>query len=243
MCTDPGCPYNRWLYSGSGYPGGDYLQEWEQDRTRRHFDRLEEIVMSPHKLGIGPAAGLTSHTGTPAGSLNSYPIITYPKQSRVRPLSPVKASKINILCCFGRRNKSQGRSEMSLQDRSSSVPSSLQPPPYSLNPIPPPDPRTSSRATTVNSCSTCSTSSKSMCSCCNDDLPDDPTAPHAFTVDAGRGKAGKKKRSGCAAYIPRCNVACCASLTFMTLCVIGLTVVLLYLRFATSVMSEGMAEV
>ena len=259
MCTDPGCPYNRWLYSEAAFPQNKFVEEWEQDRTRRHFDRLEEIIMSPTKFGPshllhgGSSSRGTTSTEAKDDSESSYPVVTLPKSERdAASHSNVKSS----LCCFGAKQKSfapdqyGGRNDVMLEE-GSYLPSprhldqGIPPPPYSIaasmgsssvhelreiptkSQLPPP-----SRSSTPSSCSTCPPSStRSSCSCCASSMPVDPTAPHAFTIEAGisnrrgirpAGAAGRpSKKTGLVAWVPRCNTVCCASLTFMSICVIG----------------------
>jgi hypothetical protein len=229
MCTDPGCPYNRWLYSQASFPAPRYVMEWEQDRTRRHFDRLEEIILSPSKMAANSSRSSTEAKDE-SGSNGSYPVVTLPKSIR-HDDSQVKSS----LCCLSGQKSGADRNRL-IAEEGYYQPSRLQhkqtlPPPYSevtgtelksldVESLPP----TLSRPSTPSSCSTCP-SSKSSCSCCEGSEPTDPTAPHAFTTDPGRGKRAAKgppkKKRGVAVCVPRCNIVCCASLTFMTFCVIG----------------------
>eukprot|EP00088_Acartia_fossae_P030099 TRINITY_DN3106_c0_g1_i1.p1 TRINITY_DN3106_c0_g1~~TRINITY_DN3106_c0_g1_i1.p1 ORF type:complete len:378 (+),score=83.48 TRINITY_DN3106_c0_g1_i1:190-1323(+) len=271
MCTDPGCPYNRWLYSGASYPTVQYVDEWEQDRTRRHFDRIEEIIMSPKSTAGLPRPKLSKCLEEDGGngsinSTHSYPVVTLPKSLRDSLLEHDHVE--SSICCFGSHKKSEDASPKG-PEYSINTSSGLPPPPYDSLPPPPPRFTASHEMRNIESvcsdytaigdgggarsvCSTCPTTSssastRSSCSCCASSEPEDPTAPHAFTMDmrklAKAQAVAAKKRSkskGVCAWVPSCNTACCATSTFIIFCLLGLTALLLYLKFHTNAMNEGM---
>ena len=99
---------------------------------------------------------------------------------------------------------------------------------------PAPSPWLDSRPSSACSCSSHS-SSHSSCSSCIP-VPDNPNAPYAFTVK-DRPPPGNRGRR----RLP-CDISSCATLAFMTVCLLGLVAVLLYLHFNTKAMHHGMTE-
>jgi len=90
-----------------------------------------------------------------------------------------------------------------------------------------------SRPSSACSCSSRS-SSHSSCSSCIP-VPDNPNAPYAFTVKDRPPPANRGRRRPC-------DISSCATLSFMTVCLLGLLAVLLYLHFNTKAMHHGMTE-
>lgn len=206
VCTDPDCPYNRWLYSKEEFPSDQCLLDWEDTPNQQSLltqsigynnpSSLESTRIPQNNSTLTASDTSKQSCGPPPYTTGNYranyPIITLPKSARKK-----RHSKSPI----------DGISDVKL-------------------PLP--------EAVSLSGCS-CETSSvTSSCSTCIVE-PEDPTAPHAFVV-----QDGAKKRGGGNQCLPDCDISCCASLSFMSFCVVGLVALLLYLYFNTNAMKKGM---
>ena len=235
VCSEPDCPYNLWLYADQEYPAQLQLSDWEKKKLQTKIQIPRVALPAPKCLsGLDPSPPATSSSESCSSPTNRssalppysetiisasqsasvsvnleepyYPIITLPRSKRDKSNGNSYLRRSG-LCCL----------PLEVQDKD----------PYAI--------KLGSLMTEPRPESSCSCSTRSSCSCCSSGIPEpeDPTAPHAFTVQDGA--AAKKKKRG-----KGCNTACCASLTFIVFCILGLACLLLFLYFNTNAMNEGM---
>lgn len=96
VCTDPDCPYNRWLYGEEEFPSEEHLSEWEEAVNQQSLSSqsiscniptsLESTRIPQNNSTLTNSDTSKQSSGPPpytSGSYRStYPIITLPKSAR-----------------------------------------------------------------------------------------------------------------------------------------------------------------
>lgn len=227
-CRDLDCPYNRWLYGRHEYPSRTDLARWEAAAAgggRRCSDRRNSTTAAVgHRCSpgfpalIAPSAGGTGTTTSSSSSSGGA-------SSGAR-LQPEQLTG-------------------SIYERWGGPQSILAPPYPALgvfhsSPAVPPGRGGEGKAGAAGflcGANLCTSSADSTCSCSSCiELPDDPSAPYAFTVNNKPAKMRRSRCGGCCC----CGHICCIVSTFVVVTLLILASLLLYLYFNTKVMTRGM---
>jgi len=246
-------PYNRLIYKNSIYHEPSFSRTQVYSVPSTLTSSLPSTPTSskhqpPPIFHIPPPPPLEF---APSSLMSPYPIVTLPRRYRKERAWRVSSAPIEHPSLF-RINLYRFFCQCLMPLLSSPVPPCLSPVPQYLPPshtslpvspisrppqvsIPPPplyiptppQSRSLSRSSSVS----CSCSSISSCSTCIN-VPKDPSAPHAFTLNPN-----KKNKSA-----QHCDQICLVVGSFVTIAVIFLTAILVYLALNTKVMTNGMTS-